>query len=304
MRLSVIVHGRNDGYMGDFLWRIQTTLNRLGRSLDGVDPDGSEAEVLLMDWGSNPSARLADVLSLEGGIARRLRYLYADPPTVRSVAPDAVYSTSHANNCAARRCRAEYILACDSDVYCPADTMRGLWDGLVAGQLGGASTRDSFFWSARRHVPRDFILGRPGVDEVDAHIAANWQSYVLDKPDPHNFAGATCALLATRAMWHEIRGLSEELVHWGFNDIDVHRRLGMRYRYGGDVETLGIKFFHLEHYADRAAGSEKPRRANVYSPAGHHQANGDNWGLRDQPVIEKSTGGWQPSPTTSLTEGP
>lgn len=293
MLLTIIVHGRHDNYFGNFPWRIQTVLNKIGRNLDNVYneyPLLAETEIVLVDWGSRPDQKLINHITIEEATRKRLRSLYVDPDTVKSVAPLAAYSSSHAVNCAVRRSRGRHILACDSDVYWTTATNRLLFDALQLGVFAadphGHRLDDCFFWSARRHIPTSFNQNCPDIDTIDRHIEAHGDTYSLDKPNPHRFEGATCALFATKDMWHQIRGLHEEMVHWGANDIDIHYRLRMLYRYGGDVDNFGLKFYHLEHYINRTAGGELQRATNALVMPSQPAVNGDNWGLRDQPVSD------------------
>lgn len=288
MLLSITSHGRNDGWMGNFLWRLQTTLNKMGRNLEHVtcrEPYMADAvEIVLVDWGSPPNARLHGMLDLEPSCKKFLKHFYFHPDIVKSVEGDSKYSSSHSTNAAVRRTSGKYVLSCDSDVYWQEDTMDLLWNDLLEGRIGDVELDKTFFWSARRHVPKAYNETNPSIEALDDYIRQNWQAFAVDKPNKENFDGAACALLMKRDYWFELHGLDERLRHWGVNDLEIHRRLVSRYRWGGDIDDHGMRLFHLEHYtrADghRNLAAENPRRANEDLGSPKFQANDvDTWGM-------------------------
>lgn len=283
MLLSITSHGRNDGFMDNFLWRLETTLNKMGRNL-AATTDNKTAEIVLVDWGSQPYAKLCDALNLEPDCKKFLKYYYFHPDIVKAAEGNSRYSSSHSTNAAVRRTSGKYVLSCDSDVYWQLDTTQKLLESLKVGFIGDIDLNGSFFWSARRHVPKSFNITNPSIESLDNFINSNWSSFIMDKPNKSNFEGAACALFMKRDYWFELHGLDERLIHWGVNDIEIHRRLVSRYRWGGDIEDFGMKLYHLEHYS-RADGHrnlsvENPRQANEDYGSPKFQANGvDTWGM-------------------------
>lgn len=290
MLLSIIIHGRNDNYMGGFIWRIQTVLNKIIKNVNDCKCS-EDIEIVVLDWGSDRNRKLKDAIIIDQHIIKNVRFLYVDPETVKSVSSGSNYSSSHAMNCAIRRSNGLFVLSCDSDVYWCADTMVILLDALKNGHFRADQKKHNlnscFFWSARRHIPVSFNNTQPSIAQIDEHIENNCHLYALDKPNQHNFEGAACALLGTKQMWFESKGLDEELVGWGYNDIQIHKRLLLRYTYGGDMDDYGLKFYHLEHYINRHVPGENLAQPNQHKWNGEFAVNNDNWGLRDQPVIEQ-----------------
>lgn len=281
------MHGRNDDYMGNFIWRLQTAMNKIADNLSLLPNGGVQrAEIVLCDWGSE--TKLIDVLQLTDKCRSVLRYVYVPPDLARRKQDDSPYSSSHASNSAVRRASGKYVLLCDSDNYWLPDTMFKLWDIVNSDRFhgwNGASDFDmhtTFFWSARYHIPKDFHSACPSPEEIDRYIAENHHLLMRDKPDPHDFGGAANAMLIPRHMWYHCHGLDERMIHWGENDIQIHYRLLERYTYGGDLDDHGLKFYHLEHYARidgvRNMGIENPRKANT-KLGSLFQVNDVNWGL-------------------------
>lgn len=276
MLLSLITHGRLDNWMGSPAWRMTRCLNKWGDNFARLGEN--DVEIVLCDWGS--PTPIVSSIPIEPHLARYLRHVTVPPSVADAAQRDSEYSSSHAVNVAARRSQGRFILNIDSDVYFGLETARALLAGIRAGQFADIPLATSFFWASRRHVPKSFNDGSPGQDEIDAFITANRDGFAHDKIDMHRpFCGATCALLTTKDMWWEIHGIDEKLIYWGFNDIDAHERLKMRYRFGGDLESHGMEFYHLEHYSTRNMSVENPRKTNPMVYPSRMQANDTSWGL-------------------------
>lgn len=273
MLLSIVTHGKNDGYMRNFLWRCATVLNKQAAMLDELGRD--DVELLLTDWGSE--IPLVNELQLSDSCWRRLRVFYVPPAIANQVG--SPYSSSHAANVAARRALGEYLMVADADTYWQTQTMQRLLAYLEAGQIGPLSLAECFFWASRKHIPKSSQEGDPSLDALDAFITANECSLQLDPLNLHEFLGTGLAITLRREMWHACRGFDEQLVHWGWNDIHLHKRLCMRYRWGGDLRAYGMPFFHLEHYANRHAPGERQAVANPQVMPERFEANGPDWGL-------------------------
>lgn len=276
MLLSILIHCRNDDYMGNAIWRIQTTLTKICSVLDALDAD--DIEILLCDWGSdNP---LQSVLRLPSLVNKYLRFIVVSPQTAAMANGDSIYSAVHATNVVARRATGEYLLYFDSDIYAPTTTMAVLLDALAIGKIADCPLATTFYWASRHHIPKPFNDTCPNIAEIDAFIQHHHQEFKCDKIDVHRFMGTGCALLMAREMWNAVRGADERLRYWGFSDIDLHERLKMKYRFGGDLENHGMCFYHLEHYgATRILAIENPRQANPMTYPVEMAPNDANWGL-------------------------
>ena len=66
--LSLILCSRNDDYMGNARWRLETTLNYVSERVEALGRD-TEVELLVTDWGSE--VPLSDVVALGPAAADR-----------------------------------------------------------------------------------------------------------------------------------------------------------------------------------------------------------------------------------------
>jgi len=282
--LSVIYFGRNDSYLGDYRYRLSTSINMLSKQLELLRLEAC-IEILVCDWGSASPLHLA--LELTEPARRNTQFIVVSPEVAMSVQKDSVFSVPHAFNVALRRAKGKYVLGVDSDVIIGKEALHRIWSILQNGCVNGLPVEDSFFWISRRHMPRAFVETAPPLAAIESHIESFCTNYVHDRIDVTRFGGTAVALLAPSNLLREAQGFDESLIHWGWFDIDLHNRLSTRYKCA-DLETYGVVLFHLEHYVDRAKfDAELCRKHNPQTVNHSYAPNSDDWGLRDHafPIV-------------------
>jgi len=277
--LSILCQGRNDSYMGNFLWRLSTVLNNFARNLKILGME-NQVEVIITDWGSQ--VPLWKSLQLSSDARKNSRFIVVPPELSKIYELDSIYPASYPANTAARRASGEYLLHSDADAFMPLDSLCRLLYCLKVGRVNDYSLDDSFFWASKYHIPNTLIEMNPSLDAIEEHISKNWQNYVREGVNKELFQGSGVCLLMKREMWFETRGWNEKLIYWGWNDIDWHTRLASKYRWE-DLELQGMKVFHLEHYKDRFGDytKELQRKFNDPVPPTCIAPNPENWGLAD-----------------------
>ena len=288
--LSILIHGRNDSYMGNYSWRLSTTLNKTAQNICRL---GSQryTELILCDWGSREP--LLGELAIDSQVKKMLRVVLVPPEVCRKYDLDSTYSAVHAYNTTARRAVGKYILFSDADNFTPFDTMRNLYDILHAGSANGISLESTFFWGSRYEVPKQFHMSNPSIGEVDRYISENWQSFQDRRIDKNNFLGGAGAILMKKDIWFDCRGFDEKLIYWGWSDIDLHHRLVSRYGMA-DLRDYNIPFFHLAHYSslDPAKQTQEMvhKKLNPMNMPTSFAPNDESWGLKNEllPVISWS----------------
>lgn len=285
--LSIVCHGRNDRYFGDFKWRMETALNRMADSLSSAQ---SAVELVLCDWGSPQSDQLLSSLRLSDRCLDIMKYVHVDQEVASVCDADSKYSSSHAVNAGVRRSCGRHLLICDSDIFFDKRTTNNLLDAIASGKLSGCDLSQTFFWATRYHIPLEVCDRRPQSDELDAHISDSLQTN--QSINTESFGGGTCGHFLTREMWDTCGGLDERLIYAGVNDIDIHRRLLLKYAYGGLMDAPDFKFYHLEHYKNRSPEANelnRKRNDDIYSGHTSINPNGDGWGLRGGAVRVTTT---------------
>lgn len=279
--LSILMHGRNDCYMGNYSWRLSTCLNKLAHSIYMLGAE-REVEIVLCDWGSEkPMMDEADLTDITRTL---LRVIIVPPATAAKYDRDSRYSAVHAYNTTARRARGKYILFSDADNYVPFDTMRILYHSLSLGTIDGLPYDGTFFWASRYHVPKSYHTANPSIEKLDQYIAEHTHHINHRIVNLSNFLGGAGAILVPGSIWEECRGFDERLIYWGWSDIDLHYRIISRYVIS-DMEHHGMRFYHLDHYSSadpEIQNAESPHKTNPQSMPTLYAPNGENWGLKDE----------------------
>jgi hypothetical protein len=282
MKLSLILCSRNDEYMGNSRWRLETALNSLGHRLHSMGRS-ADVEVLVADWGS--AVPLSDVLSLEPAAASIVSFVSVPPEIARVKQRDSPFPEVLALNAAARRARGEYIGRIDQDTIVGRRFLRWFFDDDAA----RAERRETALWFAnRRDIPYRLASRCPNRVHVDRFVS--WFGRLLPVRDEnpwfaHEYwSGSVGIWLAHRALWDECRGYDERLIYYNWMETDMIRRLRQSY----ELVDLGAMtrhdFYHLNHHDPLVEPAGRDRKnANIdrTSRAPMMRPNGHAWGLAD-----------------------
>ena len=279
--LSIIVQGKNDNYMGNFIWRLSTNINKVCQNLQELNLTES-VELILVDWGSE--TRLITKLSLTEEAKGLLKIITVNKEIADKYNRDSHYSMVHAINTGIRRAAGKFVLFCDGDTYIPFKSMEKLIENIQNEKFLEDYINHSLFMGSRFHIPKAFQLSNPNLQELDTYIDQNQSSFVHDKISLSNFLGTATAYLMRREMWFECRGFDESLIYWGWFDIDLFHRIKSKYRIY-DFEDFSVPLFHLEHYNNsegRDIMKENPRKINPEILSFFFAPNNDDWGLANE----------------------
>jgi len=310
--LSILSHGRNDQYMGNFKWRLARSLNRFAESIAALGLE-EEVELLIVDWGSREPLR--DVILLSDTARSLVKFLQVPQEVAARFNRDSPYSFVHASNCGIRRASGEFIMYCDADTYLPQSSLEKICGalrisrqhfgsrgrsphreeeggGFEAGESLGGNPEDHFFLASRYHIPISFHNHCATSDQIDAYIAEKKETLDHDRINKEDFMGTATAYLMHRSLWRGCRGFDEGLIYWGWFDIDLFHRLRRHYQVC-DLEDAGVDFFHLEHYSNskkRDQTVENPQRANPAKWPDRFAVNDEQWGLGEYDLPVENPG--------------
>src|SRR5262245_26804950 len=110
--LSLILCSRNDNYMGDSRWRLETTLNYVADQVKALGRT-KDVEVLVVDWGS--AIPLRDVLRLTPEATGIVSFIWIPPEIARPLQKDSPFPEVLALNAAARRAKGTFVGRIDQD---------------------------------------------------------------------------------------------------------------------------------------------------------------------------------------------
>jgi hypothetical protein len=261
--LSVVTMGRNDGYNGDFVARLQKLIDSCTRlaSLTATElvlvdynpPKDKPPLAAELNW-QNQGRLLVNVITVPYEAHVRL------PNPHRYDAFEFI-----AKNVGIRRAKGTLILATNADVYFSEQMME---------RLAKMSVYDGFIYRANRHDVRN--------DKVIAvHHAEN---------DMHT-NGCGDFTMMTDISWQKLMGYPE--VPWVRHVDAMILLLAKRFGYG--LITLGEPVYHQDHPRDHRYGvHEFDKSYQDWEKNGCCQLNKDDWGLGALALLPT----WQPGMET------
>jgi glycosyltransferase involved in cell wall biosynthesis len=274
MLLSIIAAGKNDGYAGNFLQRVQFNIEKLEKSLQILKVN--DVEIILVDWGSE--TRLSNVLNTKN--FKHTKFLYVTPDIAKSYSPDNGFSSVHALNSGARRSLGEYVFFIDGDSYLPHESVEKIYN--LCKKLS-EEKQEAYYWASRYHLPYEIHSNCNSTEEIDVHVhnwiengRETWEHQKLDM----NLVIGPMGLMLSRNYINQSTCYYEKLNKWGYIEIEFFKRVKNHFNCNGDLENLDMSFFHLDHHTVGKQGKEQ--KFNKQEDSGRLNANSDNWGLNDE----------------------
>lgn len=280
--LSLILCSRNDQYMGNSRWRLETSLNYLAENVSrlGREPD---VEVVIADWGSE--LPLQDVLELSPTASRLARFVLVPRTLATELQRDSPFPEVIALNAAARRAKGEYIGRVDQDTLVGRrflETFFELCEGLRNLDTPLAST---LLFSGHRDIPYRLATRCPPRWVVDRFIERRGTGLPVEgihTPSPF-YLKAVGIWLLHRNLWHECGGYDERMIYMNGMEANMMHRLMKKYPMVDLGRMAGHDFYHLEHYHPWAARKTSThRKVNPHLPfwePDRMNPNGEGWGL-------------------------
>jgi hypothetical protein len=305
--LSLILCSRNDDYMGNSRWRLETTLNFVADQVEALGRT-KDVEVLVADWGSEVPLR--DVLRLTPAAAAIVSFVLIPPEIARPLQKDSPFPEVLALNAAARRSRGTYIGRIDQDTLVGRrflEVFFQLCDGRR--QLPIPLDR-SLLYSNRRAIPFWFAVRCPSPEHVANFIRLLGERCRVTRLRKRKFWTYFVGIwLIHRNIWTECGGYDERFIYYDWMEVEMILRLRQRYTLIDFGKIVGCDFYHLEHRNPRA-GTIRWRhlgfRPNTFevqnldpgAPPLPYHPNSDNWGLAEF-ELEASAGSGASPPQDS-----
>lgn len=276
--LSVVLVCRNDNYMGNYKYRLTTSINYLARNLKQIGRL-EEVEILVTDW--NSEIPIAKVLPLSTEAGEITEFIYV-PPTVAAKfqQPDQVFHSSCSMNVALRRATGEFLMVVDADTLMPLLSLKAICEFLEGKVALPLEREKCFFLGNRRHIPWEVVQRELSLEEWDVYLLLNAGELVRDRGWP-GLGVCQIAWLAHRSIWHQCQGFNQQLHYWGWNDAELTLRITQNYPWI-NLESLGILLFHMEHWPYNRRTI--PSLYNPHTVSFSLAANDANWGLADFPL--------------------
>ena len=272
--VSFVITARNDNYMGNSNWRLETTLNFIADQLQTIHRLPN-AEIIVVDWAS--AQHLHEVITLTEAASQIVRYIEVPTEIHETVNRGSSFPIPIAINAGIRRAYGTLIALTSGDVLWTRDVLESFFHSDTGDRQSRETLNRSMVFVPRKNIPWDFVSQSPGTAELARYLAAEGTRLEVEPLMPFYF-GCAGALVMHRDLWIECRGNDEKLVFWGYNDIDLNLRIRLKYSCIDYYQTQRMNVFHLEHYPSRNAAQSAPKKLNphVFNPL---TVNDENWGL-------------------------
>jgi len=278
--LSLILCSRNDRYMGNSIWRLETTLNYVAKRVHELGRE-ADVEVLIADWGSE--IQLKDVLHLTTAASKIVSFVRIPPEIARHLQKDSPFPEVLALNAAARRAQGEYIGRIDQDTLVGRRFLKTFFELYERRTQLEVPLNSALLFSNLRMVPYRFAVQCPSLCTVERFIDCFGQHLNIDLPHRRPFYEHGVGIwLLHRNLWNGSGGYDERMIYMNDMEINMIFRLMQRYRLVNLGKLVDCDFYHLEHYHPRV-----PRKSSTYrkvNPLSHKQPdvfhpNTEDWGL-------------------------
>jgi hypothetical protein len=280
--LSLILCSRNDEYMGNSVWRLQTTLNYVAKAVSELRR-GSDVEIVVSDWGSD--VPLNEVLKLTAEAVRLTSFVLIPPALANQLQGDSSFPEVLALNAVARRARGEYLGRIDQDTLVGKRFLSFFFDVYDNRRKLAPNIDSALLFANRRDIPYRFSVRCPPLTSVEKLIEVFGSSLkVRTLPERPFWTCWVGIWLIHRDLWNECGGYDETLIYYNWMETDMIMRLNQKYEVVDLGKLVDFDFYHLEHYHPRVAfvSRNHPKKNPTIKLAGalrSFHANGDDWGL-------------------------
>ena len=179
--LSLIICSRNDQYMGNSRWRLETSLNYVAQKVHALGRE-EDVEVIVADWGSE--IPLCNVLQLNAPAAKIVSFLCIPPEIARVLQQDSPFPEVLALNAAARRAKGQYIGRIDQDTLVGRHFLSTFFELHEERGVLDVPLDSALLFANRRSIPYRFAVRCPSFWAVDQFVRWFGQSLPLMDPLP------------------------------------------------------------------------------------------------------------------------
>ena len=162
--LSLILCSRNDAYMGNSCWRLETALNYAAQKIHELKRE-TDVELVVADWGSD--VPLSEVLNLSSEARRITSFVFVPPAIAKSRQGESSFPEVLVLNAAARRARGEYLGRIDQDTLVGRKFLKFFFDAYEKREQFSVPMEKALLFSNRREIPYRFAVKCPPLANVE-----------------------------------------------------------------------------------------------------------------------------------------
>ena len=278
--MSFMICGKNDSYLGNFIYRLTTSVNYTARNAARIGRL-HDLEIVLVDWNSETPMR--HVLPLSQEAAAITRFVEVGSEVCRAESPEGVpFHINKALNVAARRARGQFVAITPADIMFPQLPLMGLLEVLSQNVPTCFDVTKAMLLIGAFGLPWQICEREPSLEEWDRYI----QLHARQLHYYNEYPGLACSaaqIIFPRGLYEELKGLDETLPFWGWSDIEIGLRTAQRHPVV-DLMSFGVFAYDMRQQPDlRKKGI---RRTNPHVVRTEFAFNNDDWGLAayDLPV--------------------
>jgi len=288
--ISLILCSRNDSYMGNSRWRLETSINLSLTNAKEVN-FLEKLEIIVSDWGSE--VPLSDILDLIPEAEDKVKFLHIPPCVAIENQKDSKFPEVIALNAAARRAKGEYIGRIDNDTIVGREFFENFNNLIAKKDSLWFDPSDAFMFIERKSIPYRFSSRSYPMNYVFNYIKSYSSKLKVETGGtwglPFWWSPVGIMIFHSR-IWHESRGYDQSLIYWGWMEGDLAIRLGKKHLLIDFKDLAGNFLYHLEHYPSLTAykdrnGPATPRQKNetkLYEL--NYQVNDEHWGMHRENI--------------------
>jgi hypothetical protein len=278
--LTLILCSRNDNYMGNSRWRLQTTLNYIAEQLQQMGRD-SDVEVLVTDWGSQEP--LSQSIELTPTARRITSFVLVPPDVAQPAQKDSPFPEVLALNVAVRHSRGDYVGRVDQDTLIGSEFFKFFFD-FVSGKKDPGSERERLlFYANRKNIPYWFSVRCLNLRQVSWLITIFKRFLKVARQRTKPFWSYWVGIwLLPRAAWFDCGGYNERLLYYNWMETEMILRLRPKYEVFDLGPVVDYCFYHLDHANPRIRKPRHPvanQDLDFTQPIEEFHPNDSDWGL-------------------------
>jgi hypothetical protein len=262
--ITAVVVGRNDDYMSDFVERLYATLEWNIRYL--VD------EIVFVEW-NPPADRELLAYQLTKNFKCLRAYIVPAELHQRICKNENIKLLEyHAKNVGIRRAESPWIMSTNADAAIGLDAVSTISHGRLDPEVAWTAERFDIPWQENRQQ----------------HLRL-WGTLRYRRVIPYRRLGTGEFCLASRELWHKIRG---------YDELMVRHRIGCDQRgtaqmlaHGAKIERAGT-VLHLMH-PNSCTETLHPNQGEWATTEGVPYYNDDNWGLGNHREVQLAERVWR-----------
>ena len=279
--ITFCICGKDDNYVDDFLYRIETTINYIYQEIEEIKK-GKDFELIIVDWASKKP--LHDTLGLNAKFTNSVKFLYITENFLK----DSPYNSDnipicYALNLAIRRASGKFIFVTSADIILNSNSLLALFNICSKEIQTTFTTEKSYLTIGRKHIPWEIISQQPNPFFLKNYLERNGHELRSDF-GYLRWGGGAGFIGMHRNIWELNEGLDEGIVNYGASDVEIFLRSTNKFEHI-ELSNLGICSYHMEHPPEKQSIESKYVRKN-YDIFKNKKKSNPNWGDPEKTISE------------------